>query len=62
MATRFISLLPCLALAVLFEATNTFDKVGRMSTLVNNSPTGDSVGSHASPSPATAMGPATAVT
>ena len=29
MATRLISLVPCLTLAVVFEATNTFDQVSR---------------------------------
>jgi Mn2+/Fe2+ NRAMP family transporter len=30
MATRLLALIPCVSLAVVFEATNTFDKVAQI--------------------------------
>lgn len=36
LTTRLISLLPCLALAVVFEATHTFDKVAQTINVVQS--------------------------
>lgn len=36
MATRLISLLPCITLAVVFEATNTFDHVAQIINVVQS--------------------------
>ena len=36
MGTRLVALLPCLTLAVVFEATNTFDRVAQTINIVQS--------------------------
>jgi Mn2+/Fe2+ NRAMP family transporter len=36
LTTRLLALIPCLALAVVFEATNTFDKVAQIINVIQS--------------------------